>query len=46
VEEAQAATGCVGRRHRPRGVVVEEVGASLPGVLEEMGATLVWKRRG
>jgi hypothetical protein len=30
VEEAQAAAGCVGRRHRPRGAVVEEAGASHP----------------
>jgi hypothetical protein len=46
VEEAQAADGYVGRRHRPCGAVVEEVGTSLPGVLEEMDAAPVWKRRG
>jgi hypothetical protein len=46
VEEAQAAAGCVRRRHRPRGAIVEEAGASLPDGLEEMGTATVWKRRG
>ena len=31
----------MGRRHRPRGVVVKESGASLPGWLEE-----TWRRAG
>jgi hypothetical protein len=44
VEEAYAATDGVGRRHRPHGAVVEEMGASLPGGLEEMGTVPVWKR--
>ena len=46
MKEAQAAAGGVGRRHRPRGAVVKEAGASLPGDLEETGARPVWKRRG
>jgi len=41
-----AVAGDVGRRHKARGVVVEEAGASLPSDLEETGAVLVWKRRG
>jgi len=46
LEEVQAAASGVGRRHRSRGAVVEEAGASLPGGLEEMGAAPVWKWRG
>jgi len=34
----------VGRRHRLRGVAVEEAGASLSGGLEGTGTALVWKR--
>ena len=46
MEEAQVTTGGVGRRHRPRGAVVEEAGASLPGGMEETGVAPVWKRQG
>jgi hypothetical protein len=46
MEEAQAAAGDVGMRHRACDAVVEEAGASLPGSLEEMGATSVWKKAG
>jgi hypothetical protein len=46
MEEAWAAAGGVGRRHRLRCAVVEEAGASLPDGLEVIGATPVWKRRG
>ncbi|CAD6254156.1 unnamed protein product [Miscanthus lutarioriparius] len=46
MEEAQGATGGVGRRHRPHGAAVEEVGASLLDGPEEMVAASVWKRRG
>ena len=45
IEEAQAAAGGVGRRHRPRGAIVEEVGESLPCGLEEADAARVCKRR-
>jgi hypothetical protein len=44
--QGQAATTDAWRRRRPRGAIVEEVGASLPGGLEEMCAILVWKRWG
>jgi hypothetical protein len=46
MEEAQAAVGGVGRMHRPRSAVVEEVETSFLGGLKETGATPVWKRRG
>jgi hypothetical protein len=45
VEEAQAAAGGVGRRHKPCSAAVEEAGASLPGRdvrcvgVEETGAS-------
>jgi hypothetical protein len=35
VEQAQAATSDVGRKHRARGAVVEEARKSLPSGLEE-----------
>jgi hypothetical protein len=44
--QGQAATTDTWRRRRPRGAVVEEAGASLPGGLEETCTILVWKRRG
>jgi hypothetical protein len=34
-----------GRRHKPRGAIVEEAGTSFPGGLEETGAASMWKRR-
>jgi hypothetical protein len=43
VEDAQGAANGVGRRHKPRGAVVEEAGASLLGGLEETGVAPVWK---
>jgi hypothetical protein len=46
VKEAQAATGGVGRRHRPCGAIVEKAGASLPGDLEETGTASVWNNVG
>jgi hypothetical protein len=46
VEEAQAAAVSVGREHRPRSAIVEEVGTSLLCSLEETGTTPVWKRQG
>jgi hypothetical protein len=45
VEEAQAASGGVETRHRPRAAIVEGARVSLPGGLEETGATPVWKRQ-
>jgi hypothetical protein len=36
----------MGRRHKPRGVVVEEARASLPGGLEETGIAPMWERWG
>jgi enamine deaminase RidA (YjgF/YER057c/UK114 family) len=42
MKEAQGTAGDVGKRHRPRGAVVEEAEASFPDSLEETGATLVW----
>jgi hypothetical protein len=41
VEEAQAATSGVGRRHKPCDAVVEEAGVRLPGGLEETYAAPV-----
>jgi hypothetical protein len=38
VEQAQAATSDVRRKHRPRGAVVEETRESLPSSLEETSA--------
>jgi hypothetical protein len=46
VDEVQACRRGMGRRHRPRGAVVEETGASLPSGLEKTAAEPMWKRRG
>jgi hypothetical protein len=39
MEEAQGTTGDVGRRHRPRGAVVEEAGASHASSRSEVSSS-------
>jgi hypothetical protein len=46
MEEVQATTDGVGRRHRPHGAIVEEAGASVSSGLEETSIMPVWKRQG